>query len=144
MRLSAGSVFGSLGLGVFVWVMIGCGQSDPPKPPAGEAIGIVLEPVSGLPRLQVKATFDTGFDPGPHVQPIASILTNTRASCYSKDVATGVVVALRAEVRAKKIHVVAKNAWGECLAKAADGMAIDDPATFNVELMINVASATPK
>jgi hypothetical protein len=119
---------------------IGCEAVGSGKQSAsGDPNKIVLESTLGLPRLEITASFAVGFDPHPHIQPIAAALAGARAACFSKD-APGKPgsVAIELDVRDQHVHAEARNPAGECMAHAIDGKPIDDRATYTVTLLIAV------
>jgi hypothetical protein len=121
-------------------LIVGCSHSESKEAPAGDTIGIVIQAAPGLPKLQIRATFPGGFDPGPHVNAIATAIVGARTKCFTDNsVPEGVVVSVHGDVAAKVIHAVPKNTWGACLAHAIDGAKLDDPGTYPVDLQINVA-----
>ena len=117
--------------------LIGCSDRVDRSSPgtsqeSSETVGIVLEGKG--PRLQVGVTFLGGVAPEPHVQPIAAVLTKARESCFSGKGTDP--AAVRAKVDAGKLHVVSPASKASCLAKALDGAAIEDPATFEVHIEV--------
>lgn len=123
-------------------LIVGCSHSESKEAPAGDTIGIVIPAAPGLPKLQIRATFPAGFDPGPHVNALATAIVSVRTKCFTDGgVPQGVVVTVHGDVAAKVIHAVSKNTWGACLAQAIDGAKLDDTAAYPVDLQINVAEA---
>ncbi len=108
-------------------LLVGCSNSS--RDAAPNSAAIVLQPTSGLPRFEIRATFDR--DPAPHVQPIAAAIASARASCARSGLA-----ALELDVHAQLMHATARNASAECLVRALDGAAIADPDEYIVALSV--------
>lgn len=109
-------------------------RSSTGQPPgSSETVGIVLQ--GNGPRLQVGVTFFGGVAPEPHIQPIAAVLAKAREACFSGSAAAPASV--RARVEAGKLHVVSRGAASDCLAKALDGAAIEDPAKLEVHIEVS-------
>jgi hypothetical protein len=117
-----------------------CDSKSQTAPEVG-AVEILLQPNLGLPRFDIRATFKADVDPGPHVQPVTAALVVARGSCFVKDapVKPELAARLSLDVRAKRLHAVARDSRGTCLAGAMDGKAIDDPIDYDAELVVSVA-----
>jgi hypothetical protein len=118
---------------------LGCdsGSRVMPPAPAAKPVEVMLARSAGLPRFDIQATFGADQDPAPHIQPITAALAGARATC-SRGAPTLAAV-LDVEVRAKRLHVAARNPSGTCLAHAIDGTAIDDPSDYTVKLLVSAA-----
>ncbi len=117
----------------------GCdGESRTTKPPTAAPVEVVLERSSGFPRFDIQATFGSGFDPAPHIQPITAALASARAACSRADARPALAAVLDVSVRGERLHATSRNSTGTCLARAIDGTAIDDPLDYAVELIVSV------
>ena len=122
-----------------VLVAFGCEAVSPSKQPAGDPNEIVLQPSAGLPRFEIRATFDAGLDPHAHIQPVAAALAGARAACFAKDAAVKPGMAsIELEVRDMRVHAESHDAVGGCLAHAIEGKTIDDRASYKVTLVVAV------
>jgi hypothetical protein len=113
----------------------GSRAAPPPLVLAAAPVEVMLVPGAGLPRFDIQASFASDVDPKPHVQPITSALAGARAACATKP---GLAATLSVEVRDRRVHASAHNATATCLARAMDGLAIDDAGDYAVELRISV------
>jgi hypothetical protein len=116
--------------------------------PAGSSpttVGVVLpagSADSGLPELDITASFAGSAEPGAHVTPLATVLATARARCYDRAAAAprSSSPALSVDVRSGRVRAVAANPDGACLARNVNGAAIDDPADVHVDLVVRVGT----
>jgi hypothetical protein len=124
----------------FSAVWFGCSESAPAKLERGEPTEILLEATGELPRFRIHATFASGVDARPHIQPVAAALVAARGVCCPKDgpVKVGATAAVNLDVHDRTIHAESKNPTGACFARELDGKPTDDAASFRVELLVSV------
>jgi hypothetical protein len=127
--------------------LIGCSskQSDQPEPAKpGGAVAILLQAVGDLPKLEMRAAFAAGVEPGPHIEPLAGAIVDARKTCSSdflgKTSSPQFVGVLHVDIKGGKLTATPSNEQGKCLAKALDGKTVKDAVDVAVDLQVSVAT----